>query len=630
MTFLARRSVSALVALLTLSQPAAAQERVDPIPAGPEVVVKALSPFRANPDSSRVARVLDEATADSNFPSSGYDYVLVARLWRRAGQTNLAVEWLDSVAPESAAGDLATYERARVLLEAGGPDSVGLRAFWSACASSDDRVRAELAWDLLSVSTPEESEEWATLTPGTSTCDWLRVFWNERARRMAIPTPERIALHYSRLAQARRQAWMVRPRRYLETADRHGRPPGLAFDDRGLMRVRMGDPDVWEVCGYEEDLTAECWAYYRPGGYQLFQFSTYKEALRGFSPDGDFSIQAGMPTRGPGDPWFHKYTMNADIPASVKAALVRSGGRLAVRDTAERQMDAVEAGSYGQMLEMEGRRYVSEALEEIPDVPDVESTVALRFEPLRFLNPSAGTWQVWLLASARAADLTRSTGEMGATLDVRGRFAIDPERGATDQSIGVLPTRSISVGGVGKDSGLGLRGVFTASPGPLPLTVVVEDLNAPGTGAWIQDTINIPAVGGLPQLSDIAVAQAEGGTWTRDGETFLQVSPAHITNADGSIHVYFEAYGVRPGSRYDIELRLAPVDVADRIWRLEPDDLGFRLQFATEMPGDIGRHHLRLDLSDTEPGEYTLAVRIQDEQSKAYSLPAVTDIFVAE
>jgi hypothetical protein len=36
------------------------------------------------------------------------------------------------------------------------------------------------------------------------------------------------------------------------------------------------------------------------------------------------------------------------------------------------------------------------------------------------------------------------------------------------------------------------------------------------------------------------------------------------------------------------------------------------------------------DLGDTEPGEYILAVRIQDEKSKAYSLPAITDVFVAE
>lgn len=69
---------------------------------------------------------------------------------------------------------------------------------------------------------------------------------------------------------------------------------------------------------------------------------------------------------------------------------------------------------------------------------------------------------------------------------------------------------------------------------------------------------------------------------------------------------------------------------AERIWRLEPADLAFRLQFRSEMPGDIGRHRLRPELGDTEPGEYVLAARIQDADSNAYSLPALTDVFVAE
>ena len=160
------------------------------------------------------------------------------------------------------------------------------------------------------------------------------------------------------------------------------------------------------------------------------------------------------------------------------------------------------------------------------------------------------------------------------------------------------------------------------------MTVVVEDENRPGAGGWVQDTVQVPRIGGLPQLSDIAIAQAEGGSWTRDGETYLQVTPAHITNPDGSIHTYFEVYGVDPGTRYDVEFRMVREDDAERIWRIEPGDLAFRLQFSSQMTGDIGRHHLRLDLSDTEPGEYVLGVRIQDESSKAYSLPSVTDVFV--
>jgi hypothetical protein len=79
-----------------------------------------------------------------------------------------------------------------------------------------------------------------------------------------------------------------------------------------------------------------------------------------------------------------------------------------------------------------------------------------------------------------------------------------------------------------------------------------------------------------------------------------------------------------------VEFRLVRERDAERIWRIEPGDLAFRLQFSSRMTGDIGRHHLRLDLSGTEPGEYVLGVRIQDDSSKAYSLPSVTDVFVAK
>ncbi|MDH3297346.1 MAG: hypothetical protein OEM96_03555 [Gemmatimonadota bacterium] len=193
-----------------------------------------------------------------------------------------------------------------------------------------------------------------------------------------------------------------------------------------------------------------------------------------------------------------------------------------------------------------------------------------------------------------------------------------------------LPSRSLLAGSVDDDAGVTLRDVFSADPGPLPLTVVIDDLNAPGTGSWSHDTVTVPAVGGLPQVSDIAVAQYDGGGWTRDGHSYLQVSPAHMTNPDGTIHTYFEAYGVRSGGKYDVELRLVAAEDAEDVWRLQGTELAFRLQFEAEMSGDIGRHHLRLELGGTAPGVYMLAVRVQDADSKTYSLPAITDLFVRE
>ncbi|MGI9038764.1 MAG: hypothetical protein ACR2GQ_07875 [Gemmatimonadota bacterium] len=658
MPFRDPRSLVVLAASLVLPSSLAAQDRVDPIPTGPAAVVEALSPFSGPPDSSRVVEVLNDAARTSSFPTSDHDQVLTARLWRLAGQTDLALASLQRVPEGSDAAPLARYEGARVLLEAGHHAAPGLRLYWSACESMDRATRAEIVWDLLAVSTPAERDRWNASEGMRPDCDDIRAFWDERAFLMGISSDARTALHHQRLRDARTRFHLTRPRRLDGMADSFGRPAGLAVDDRGLLLVRMGEPEYDQSCPEEvapglandmfrqRNLLGRCWVYWRSRGYLIFNLATVDRA-GGDWPYGDFRIQESFsPQAEPGSEFFQKYVMNADIPEQVKRDLVNRGsvsreaklaaGYVAIPgiwegryqpDALSTSLDVVEARAFVRRIQLSTRATAAAVLERIPDAPDIESTLRQQVEILRFLNPSAGRWQVWIVGAVRAGDLASSSDSADATLDVAGRYSTLAEDGVT---MGSLTSRSVPVTLVSDDSGLALRGVVTADPGELPLTVVVEDLNRPGTGAWIQDTINIPAVGGLPRVSDIAVAQVEGGSWTRDGRTYLQVTPAHVTNPDGSIHTYFEVYGVRPGAPYEVELRLAPVDAADRIWRLEPDDLGFRLQFTSLMPGDIGRHHLRLDLGETEPGAYVLAVRIQDEQSKAYSLPAVTDIFVAE
>lgn len=608
----------------------------------PPQVADALDPFSNEADSADVARLLEEAHAAGGFPAAAEDRVLEARLWRRARASIPALAALDAISSDEPM-PLALLEQARVLLESDEDRTAGARAYWAACSAMDGPTKAEIAWDLLAVSTPEERSEWAELEPGMEACEWLRTFWTERAHRMTITPDERLALHYRRLAHAREWYWIPRPRYLKGAASYHGRPESLAFDDRGLIHVRMGAPLTTE--GFNEagagepgaaaraqvssdpgptaDATAGdtvCWPYWRPGGYRIFCFAQHP--LRA---DNDYRLLDRAGGR-PGTQFFQKYVLNSNLPDTfIRNAVVHAGPGLG--DTRERRMDAVERRGGARHAQLRTRENIDDALQRIPDVPDVRPNVSMRTETLRFLNPTNERWQIWTIVSVRAGDLVTPDDSADGPLRIGGRYSVLGEEG---MRIRQLDGAEVAGGSIAEDAGITLRGVFEADPGRLPLTVAVEDRNSPGSGNWFQDTINVPAIGGLPQLSDIAVAQAEGGTWTRDGETFLQVSPAHITNPDGSIHTYFEVYGVDPGTRYDVELRLAPTEAAERIWRLEPDDLGFRLQFTSEMSGEIGRHHLRLDLGDTEPGEYTLSVRIQDEETEAYSLPSVTDVYVAD
>jgi hypothetical protein len=350
--------------------------------------------------------------------------------------------------------------------------------------------------------------------------------------------------------------------------------------------------------------------------------------------DGDFRIQENLGQMAePGTRYFHQYVMNADISDGRKKELIRRGPQFRGVGGGglpgwQQALRSVEFRANTSRVRLDLRRFTSAVLEQVPDTPDIGMTADLRFETLRFLNPGSRQWVVWLIGAVPASQLQPSDGDNpGSTINVAGRFSFMAPSGMGIEQITPV---SIPVSALTSDAGISLRGSMSADPGPLPVSFVIEDLNAPGTGSWIQDTINVPSIRGFPQLSDIAVAQTEGGTWTRDGLTFLNLSPVHNTNPDGSIHTYFEVYGIRSGTEYDVEVRLIKADKADKLWRPDAKNVAFQLQFRSEMSDDIGRHHLRLELGDTKPGEYMLGVRIQDAKTKRYSLPAVTNLFVAE
>jgi len=627
----------------------------------PPRIARALSPYRANPDSAAIARLLADEARFTGFPTSATDDLLVAHLWRRAGVADRAVATLESI-PMAEMGSLALLERARVLLESDANREAGARAYWAACEELDTNALPDLRQDLLAISTPEERAAWEEAPDGRFTdCGWLREFWSERANRMAISVDERVALHYRRLAHVRDWFWIANPRFAESWADRLGRPDGLAIDDRGLIYMRLGPPETdqgffgdategvnvaFEVADISGENTGpltglpkdgveptRCWPYSRPSGYQIFCFN---QIAAGMSPayaraDGDYKLQEAIVAE-PGTRYYQKYVMNSNLPRTWRRSRLRSAvasfgtGRYSTVDPWQRALHHREFEHYANASEFQTRKNIADVLEQIPDVPAVLPTVRLQVETLRFLNPSQRAWQVWALAGARAGDLQASPDAGGvATYVAGGRFSI---RDGADVEVHELPTRRIPEASVRDDDGILFSSVFPALPGRLPLTVVIEDGNRPNSGNYLLDTLNVPAIGGLPMVSDIAVAQETGGSWTRDGVNFLNVTPSHVANDDGTLFTYFEVYQVRPGTGYQVEIRMAPVEKTDEILRLDPGDLDFRLQFTVQMTGAIGRHNLRLDLGDAPPGVYALAVRVQDIDTKAYSLPAVTDVFI--
>jgi len=119
-----------------------------------------------------------------------------------------------------------------------------------------------------------------------------------------------------------------------------------------------------------------------------------------------------------------------------------------------------------------------------------------------------------------------------------------------------------------------------------------------------------------PFVSSVAIAADSAGTWIPASNLELQLNAARIVQKDARPFVYFEAYGLTPGSSYRGEVRL----VSRWVSRGQGEQFRgtyepFQMQYRGSVPADPSepvRKLLRLDLRDTEPGPYEVQIRVRD------------------
>ncbi|MGB5528026.1 MAG: hypothetical protein WBN79_14260 [Gemmatimonadota bacterium] len=465
--------------------------------------------------------------------------------------------------------------------------------------------------DLRGLATRVEQEQWAEVTPGAGLCEWIRSFVEERAWRSGLGVGERLALHYGRLAHARYMYGLRKPRYVQSRADFRGRPDSLEFDDRGLIYLRMGQPENIEggLLGDDEPGITEHWAYARPDGYWLYYF---------VPTGGDYVLVESLgPQAKPGHGYFQRYVTNLAIdPLPLK--------RFVFLDRSD-PADAAELRSLLFAEQLIAREFQRRAITENPDAPEMLLSLDLLVETLRFWNPHNDRTSVWLLASVRAGDL-----EPGEVVGGDWMYALEAHGSLlTPDSVASFRfDRQVQLPDLPPDeAGVEMRHALDLGAGHYPLTLAVLDRNQKtAQGNWYRDTLVVPDYSsGFPVVSDLAIAADSGGTWTRDGETFLRVTPGHTPGADGILHVYYEVYGVDAGSEYEVNVRLLRQDAED----LSPGDVKsdpvFGLTYRAAMPvgrHPIGAHHTRIDLRDTPDGQYRLSVNVQDLESAVTSLPS--------
>ena len=622
----------------------------------PRHIASSLSLYRDHPDVSHVRRALLKWEQEGG-PVTDADSVAVAVLWRRADQYRSALNALPARwAPDGTLRPRVELERARILLQAptSGPGIPGTfeerradggAAFWQACERLDTPTRRAMWEDLRGLATPDEQATWAELQADPEACDQVRRFVEQRAFRMAVSPEERLQIHYGRLHQARGLYYIRTPRLTDDLADRLGRADSLEIDDRGLIYLRMGESLV--TVEPFMDLN-ETWAYYRPEGPRVFHFAPVsKTGLRSL---GDYRILENL----------------ADASGfTMPSELMRvGGGRLAYLYQSRRVLDFLYEDNHFRRMDTRMRaagdrfnpgfqgflaweREINEedaryAVSGIPDAPDLTAAIEFAYETLRYREPGTDRSEVWFLATTRAGDLTAALARDPVT-GLEGFVSYDIGADLAFLIPGGMrrlhgASRSVLEDPLRADDGVPVHFRVVLEPETYPFTLVLRDRGSERgrLGNWVLDTVTVSArQEGIPSLSDIAVAADSGGTWSRDGMTYLRISPTHVVSEGGTAHIYFEVYGIRPRAGYDVEVRVVADAEADRVFEIGPEAAAFTLRFPSAAVTDraglgIGRHHLRVELGDSSPGAYLLAIRVTDLGTGIESLPAVTPLYRPE
>jgi hypothetical protein len=272
-----------------------------------------------------------------------------------------------------------------------GEAAAALRA---ACVSGDALLLEGLWRDLRGLATRTEIEEWDS-RPTITRCAFLVDLVAQRAFRPGIPVEERLEQHYERLARVRSDWGLSSPRAQTGAAELYGRHPDLEFDDRGLVYLRMGEPDeiAFAYAGVEGDMgnRVEGWRYDDRGGPRVFFFHP--------SPESESDCATIACSMRSGGPWGtgtrpSRSTSSVGFPRP-RCAICISPSRGSTRPMLRGPIARRRPSGVGLLNELPDERKaklanVAFVVDAIPDAPFLDPSVRFSWERLRFFNPASG------------------------------------------------------------------------------------------------------------------------------------------------------------------------------------------------------------------------------------------------
>lgn len=517
----------------------------------------------------------------------------LGRLERAIGELDSSATILERLARTPQVSPLARLELARTRLA--GHSSDGLDLYYSAAASDDSAVVAEIRADLAPITADSVLHDYDR-TEGLERVRFLQQFWLNRDRDDLRPPGDRIAEHYRRLLYARRNFPLDINRRFYGERDLF-RSTQAEVDDRGVIYIRQGEPDERIHPLIFGMLPNETWVYHRAGGDLVLHFSSGGEDKEGGDLHDYRLVGSVLDLRLSRDTPMDLVLLSRSTVSDLYAKMMSWGPHGAARAAAEERKTVEMSAAIGTATDS----YELQFNRSLPAVANLVSIgkdngqsllhlafafpgspgkTAMRSEPIQVrLSLGAPAGSIGMVDTSVIAWKTPS----GA---MAGHLAIAVPSGSWNYRLALMR---------GEDEGIVLpRG-----------TVTVPAYRDPGLN-----------------ISDLGIGrEGESSTWEARRGDSVRLSAARTFAPHDDLMLYYELYGLIPGETYQTSIA---------VYQRKNRRVGqaqLQNSFIEIADNEVMGEHRTIRLADLPPGDYLVGVTVRD--SRGGSRISLGDFHVA-
>jgi hypothetical protein len=525
---------------------------------------------------------------------------------------------------------LALHASAAALLRDSATMQRGAASYFEGIQRLTDAAAADYFAALSLIVAHDEKARWE-IADLEGRKDWLRRFWSVRAARAGVTEAERLSEHYRRLAGAHE--------RFRRIGKRGSAPGGallreearqreLPFDDRGIILIRYGDPIETVRTTSSELRPNETWVYPLPNGkFQLFHFVVLRSGPD-FRLVDDILLAAdptvmGIPveamTRLLEDRarWDHSYKQIAmRIESSQRMGRLAQDLARAGWDpdrVSEAAIDRAEgAGAARERVSMETRSTTLTALEHDSDRPRFAAELPFYYDLYTFRG-EANTAVTAAVAVPGQALVPRTVAGSTVYSIALSLIVLDTATqrvSRTDTTVHLRAARELQQG-----EHVRIHLDLAAPPSTTAVhRMVLRDAAEPSHGRLYAGSVTLPDYRGTAlTLSDIVLAEPEGGTWRR-GDVQLGLVPPRQFAENSALTVFYEVYNLPENAPYRTEIELKPTDgsgLFGGIRKLFGGKNGLTLRFeGVARPGANGVQEVRRVTPSLPAGRYEIRVNV--------------------